>query len=246
MSTSPTTTGVEEHRDAIEATKARVIEALQVLDGEGMFEKAFGHISARVPGTDLVCMMGHVHDLERTLAQTRPEDLIVIDLDGTVLDGRFDPPGEFPIHTEVLRNRPDVGCVVHCHPRFPVTLSITRTPLKIVTWRSSIFHPGVPLFDDCRQIETAEHGQQVADALGEGRAVILTGHGVVCVGVDPGQAAVVTLDLDDAARFQLDAMAAGGAHELPDAQVAHRGASTPPEAEGFTSAWNFFRAKYCS
>jgi ribulose-5-phosphate 4-epimerase/fuculose-1-phosphate aldolase len=230
---------------AIEETRQQLLQGLRVLDGEGMFEKAFGHISARVPNSELIVMMGHVHDHERTLAQTQADDLIVIDPNGRVVEGRFDPPGEFPIHTEVLRARPDVISVVHCHPRGPVTLSITRTPVLPVTWRASIFFPEVPLFPDPRQIETTEQGRQVAEALGDGRAVTLIGHGVVCVGASVGQAAVVTLDLNDAARFQLEAMAAGEAHTLPGELVGHR-RTTAPSAEGFTSAWNFYRAKWAS
>ncbi len=229
--------------EAVQQTKLDLLAGLRVLDGEGMFEKAFGHMSARVPASELIVMMGHVHDYERTLSETRVEDLIVIDPDGQVVDGAFEPPGEFPIHTEVLRARPDVACVVHCHPRAPVALSITRTEILPVTWRASIFYPKVPLFRDCRQIETPDHGRQMAATLGDGRAVTLMGHGVVCVGASVGHAVVTTLDLNDAARFQLEAMAAGGAYALPEQQVAHR-RSTPPEAEGFTSAWNFYRAKW--
>jgi ribulose-5-phosphate 4-epimerase/fuculose-1-phosphate aldolase len=231
--------------DAVARTKDELLEGLRVLDGEGMFEKAFGHISARVPDSGLIVMMGHVHDYERTLSQTEADDLIVIDAAGIVVKGRFDPPGEVPIHTEMMRARPDVNCVVHCHPRWPVALSITREEVLPVTWRSSIFYPKVPLFADPRQIETPAHGREVAAALGDGRAVTLMGHGVVCVGASVGQAVIVTLDLNDAARFQLDAMAAGGAHPLPGELVAHR-RTTPPEAEGFTSAWNFYRAKWRS
>jgi len=228
----------------VDETKKRLIDGLRVLDGEGMFEKAFGHISARVPASELIVMMGHVHEHVRTLAQTRAEDLIVIDADGTLLDGPYEPPGEFHIHTEVLRARGDVGAVVHCHPRSPVALSITRSEVLPVTWRAGIFHPRVPLLEDPRQIDTAERGRAVARTLADGRAVTLMGHGVVCVGADVGQAAVVTIDLSDAARFQLEAMAAGGAHALPDELIAHR-RDTPPEAEGFTSAWNYYRAKWC-
>lgn len=233
------------HAPALADTKRQLIEGLRVLDGEGMFEKAFGHISARVPGSELIVMMGHVHDRVRTLAQTTADSLIVIDADGRVLDGPYDPPGEFPIHTEVLRARADIGAVVHCHPRAPVALSITRTEVLPVTWRSSIFHPRVPLLEDPRQIDTRQRGLALVEKLGDGRAVTLMGHGVVCVGASVGQAAVVTIDLADAARFQLEAMAAGTAYPLPDELVAER-ASTPPDAEGFTSAWNYYRAKWCT
>lgn len=226
-----------------DAVRAEILEGLRVLTGEGMFEKAFGHISARLPGTDLVCVLGHIHAEERTLGELHPEDVVVADLDGNVVEGSLEPPGEFAIHTGVYRMRPDVGAVVHCHPRAPVTLSIARQEILPVTWRASIFGPRVPLFEDPRQIETPEAGAELAHALGNGRAVVLMGHGVVCVGETVGQAAVVTLDLNDAARFQLGALAAGGAHPLDPRFLGDR-ASTPAHAEGFTAAWQYFRAKY--
>lgn len=229
--------------EAVAAVKQEILDALFVLLNEGMFEKAFGHISARIPGTDLICMMGHIHDTERTLFDITTDELIVIDADGNVVDGLLEPPGEFPIHTEVLRARPDVNCVVHCHPHWPVALSITRQDLIPVTYRAGIFFPRVPRFPDPRQIEQPEHGQAVAATLGSGRAVMLTGHGVVCVGENVQQAAVVTIDLADAARFQMEAMASGQAHALADEYIAYR-QHTPADAEGFTAAWNYYSTKW--
>ena len=229
--------------ETVAEVKRQILDALFVLLNEGMFEKAFGHISARIPGTDLYCMIGHIHDSERTLFDITEDELIVIDADGNVLEGDMEPPGEFPIHTEVLRARPDVNCVVHCHPHWPVALSITQQDLLPVTYRGGIFWPRVKRHMDPTQIETPEKGRAVAADLGTGRALILTGHGVVCVGANIQQAAVVTVDLADTAKFQMEAMAAGQAHPIPDEIIAYR-KDTPPDAEGFTAAWNFYSTKW--
>ncbi len=74
------------------------------------FTEGFGHISARLPGTDRFMVTRHSLGME-----ANAEDFLIYDLDGNKLEGAGDPPGEYPIHLEVLRARPDVGCIIHYH-----------------------------------------------------------------------------------------------------------------------------------
>jgi ribulose-5-phosphate 4-epimerase/fuculose-1-phosphate aldolase len=223
--------------------KNQILDAVFAMLHEGMFEKAFGHVSARIPGSDLYVMVGHIHDTNRTLFDVTADELIVIDADGNVVDGTMEPPGEFAIHTEILRARPDINSVVHCHPHWPVALSATRKPFVPVTYRSGIFSAGVRRCPDPRQVESPEFGRKVADYLGSNRAVILAGHGVAVVGASPAQAAVITIDLNDSCRFQMEAEWAGGAIALEEEYIGWR-ADAPPEAEGFTAAWNYYSTKW--
>ncbi|WP_181780131.1 class II aldolase/adducin family protein [Pseudonocardia pini] len=233
----------EAHGEAIAAVKEQILDALYVMLNEGLFEKAFGHVSCRVPGTDLYCIVGHIHDTERTLFDITADEIIVIDPDGRVAQGEMEPPGEFPIHTEILRARPDVNTVVHCHPHWPVALGATRKPFKPVTYRAGTFWRGVERCPEPRQIETPERGRLVVEHLAQNRAVILAGHGVAVVGASPAQAAVLTVDLQDACRFQMEAEWAGGAHALEDEYIAWR-ADAPADAETFTAPWNYYSVKW--
>ena len=86
---------------------AATLKAWRFLYRRGFIE-GFGHISVRPPGADRFMITRH------SLAMNaKPEDFVVIDLDGHKLEGAGQVPGEYPIHLEILRARPDVGCVIH-------------------------------------------------------------------------------------------------------------------------------------
>lgn len=223
--------------------KEEIPEALRIMVGEGLFEKAYGHISVRIPDTGLCCMMGHIHDQQRTLDSIGADDILVVDMKGHVREGALEPPGEFYIHTEILKRRPDVGAVVHCHPKAPVTLSIAGQNVLPVSIRGTIFAPEVPTFTDPTQIDTAEKGAAHAEKLGDGRAVVLRAHGVTCVGKDLMEATVTTIDLSEVAQLQLDASSISKPLIIEDKYVSG-GVIAGLEHEFFSSAWQYFVAKY--
>src|SRR3712207_7604165 len=94
-----------------------VANACRVLGARGLAEDVLGHISLRT-GPDR--MLVRCRDPpEEALFLPPPPDVHELDLDGDPLDADLEPwsvPNDLPIHAEVLRARPDVDAVVHCHP----------------------------------------------------------------------------------------------------------------------------------
>src|SRR5262245_16301296 len=88
---------------------ADLIKAWRFLYRRGFIE-GFGHLSARLPGTDRFLLTRHSLG-----ARAGADDFLALDADGRKLSGNGDPPGEYPIHVEILRARPDVASVVHYH-----------------------------------------------------------------------------------------------------------------------------------
>ena len=93
--------------------------AHRVLYHQGLVDY-LGHCSVRVPGTDRVLIKPKHSPNVRGLGSLRPEDMVVIDLDGNLVDAGAagateGPPAECFIHTEIYRARPDVSAVVHTH-----------------------------------------------------------------------------------------------------------------------------------
>jgi ribulose-5-phosphate 4-epimerase/fuculose-1-phosphate aldolase len=226
-----------------ERSSATILTALAILRSERVFEKAYGHISVRTQAGDHCWIMRHIHGEERTLDSFSEEDLIIIDLDGHVTSGTGEPPGEYPIHTEIYKRRPDVGAIVHCHPKAPVILSIAGRAVRPVSMRGSIFAPEVPVADDPTQIDTPEKGAAVADALGNGRAVVLRGHGVVCVGQRLVEATVTTIDLNENAQLQLAAAAIAEPRVVQAEHLGADGVIQGLEHEFFSSSWLYHVAK---
>lgn len=229
--------------DDAAALRDSVLLALAVLGGEGLIDRAYGHVSVRVPGTEHCYINGHIHDEPRTLDDLDPVDVIRIDLDGAVMEGDLEPPGEYPIHTEIYRAREDVGAVVHSHAYAPVCLSVAGHDVLPVGYRGSMFSPRVPTFRDPSQIETSAKGAEMTRVLGDERAVVLHGHGVVCVGGTVAEAVLTTLALEAVARLQLDALRVGELELIREEELGLPGVPGPRDPIP-THAWNYYVARY--
>jgi ribulose-5-phosphate 4-epimerase/fuculose-1-phosphate aldolase len=165
-----------------------------------------GHVSARIPGTDHVLIQPR--DMSR--AALTPDDLLVVDLDGEVVEGDVPPPAETAIHTGVYRARPDVGMVCHGHPTLSTSFSMVDTPL--VPMRHFAYkHPnGLQVHPDPTHIRSREQGDAVAKTLGDADACLLRSHGTVLVAKRFDVLFMDCLDLEENAKTLLAATQAGG------------------------------------
>ena len=129
-------------------------------------------------------------------------------------------PDELPLHREIYRARPDVGGVVHTHPQASVAVSLHPQRLGgRVPGRRPVLEPHrVPRAGGV--VSTPEAGRRLATALGDGRAVLLRGHGLVTVGADVEEATVRAVQLERALRLQLAAQSLGPVSPLPDDELA--------------------------
>lgn len=194
-------------------TRRDLALACRILASNGHGDNIYGHLSARADVSGRLWMKGHHIGLE----EVAEDDLLLLDLEGTVLEGRRPRHTEFPIHTEVLRSRADVACVVHTHPIHSVALGARRIPIRPVGHEGALFWPpGVPLFEEFTDlIRTAEQGQRVAAALGDGLALFLRNHGIVVAASSIALATVAAIALEKAAQVQLLAQ------PTADTEIAH-------------------------
>jgi L-fuculose-phosphate aldolase len=181
--------------------KRTLADACRILAMADQGDDVWGHATARVPGTETFWMK----PAEIGLEEVRPEDLILVDLDGKVLRGKRPRHSEVFIHSEVLRARPDVGAVVHTHPVHATVFSSLGVPLRPVMHEATNFvPPDVPRFTETSDlIVTPELGRAVARAMGDRPGLFLVSHGIVTAGATIQEAAVNAILLDKAARAQL-------------------------------------------
>src|SRR5262245_24443012 len=104
--------------------------ACRVLANAGLAEDILGHVSLRVaPDTLLVRCRGPE---EEGLLLTLDQDVHEVGLDGSGDLGAWSVPQELPIHTEIMRARPDVDAVVHCHPPSVLAAGLAGIELRAV------------------------------------------------------------------------------------------------------------------
>ena len=106
------------------ALTANALKAWRFLYRRGFIE-GFGHLSARLPGTDRFLLTRHSLGLKADA-----DDFLLVDMEGRKLAGRGDLPGEYPIHLEILRSRPDVGSVIHYHGMYSTAFTTSEQTLK--------------------------------------------------------------------------------------------------------------------
>jgi L-fuculose-phosphate aldolase len=188
--------------------RSRVALACRVLGANGHSDLVWGHASARDPEGRGVWMKASRLGFD----EVTPDDVLLVDRDGRVLAGSGGLHVEYPIHTEVMHARPDVGGVVHSHPEHGVALAAAGQRLLPVSHAANLFvPPDVPRFDRTADlITTPELGQEVAAALGSHDALFLVNHGIVTVGPDVETAAVRAVLLERACAQQLLVRGHGG------------------------------------
>lgn len=115
--------------------------------------------------------------------EVTPSDVVILDMEGNVVDGNKKPSTEWPMHLIVYRNRGDVGGVVHTHSKFSTTLACLNWELPPVHYMVAFSGEKVPLADYGR-FGTTALAEKAWEGLGRYNAVLLANHGLLTAGKD--------------------------------------------------------------
>ncbi|HEY3117545.1 MAG TPA: class II aldolase/adducin family protein [Chloroflexota bacterium] len=156
-----------------------------------------GHPSVRIPGTDHVLIKPR-HSLRiRAMGRVKPEDMVIIDLDGKMVEGNDGPPSERFIHTCIYRARPDVQAIVHTHQPWATLMGVVAEPiLPILHVESPLVERPVPVWPCAQLVTDDDLGKQLATALGDHQVCLLQGHGMVSAAETVQEATVAAIHLE--------------------------------------------------
>ena len=127
----------------------RMLEAADIIDYNG-------HCSIRADANRILINTGAC-----TRSKLTSADIVVVDMEGKLVEGTVNPPLEFHLHTGIYRARPDVKAVVHAHPKWSTFLTMTGHDYKPVFAQGILPYP-VPVLDTPDSINT----RPMADRLG--------------------------------------------------------------------------------
>ena len=188
-------------REEIVATAKRMLT-------EGLVTVTAGNISMRVPGEDLagITPSGRPYDT------MRPEDVSIVSLDGELVDGPFKPSSETPMHTMILRQRPDVNAVVHTHSPYALAFAVVHKPIPLICNEGLPARSMAILVADFGLPGTEEIGQKALDALSKqsgSKAVLLANHGVLTIGASMREAYALASNVEQEAMVYHRALCVG-------------------------------------
>jgi L-ribulose-5-phosphate 4-epimerase len=157
-----------------------------------------GNVSARVPGADLLVIKpsGIGYD------DIRPEDMVVTDFDGVLVDGQLSPSSDTAAHAYVYRHMPHVGGVVHTHSTYATAWAARDEPIPcVLTMIADEFGGDIPV-GPFALIGDDSIGRGVVDTLTGHRspAVLMRNHGVFTVGASARDAVKAAVMCEDVAR----------------------------------------------
>lgn len=206
----------------VDQLKQTVATACRVLGALGATHATLGHVSARVPGADLMLIRGKGVD-ETALEYTDVDDIVTVDFDANVASARdgLRAPSESFIHTWLYRLNPEVQSVVHAHARACVLLTITGHELEPIgnyAYGSKLAIEGVPCYDYPFIVADDARGEEFATLVGTHPGALMRGHGITVVGGSVEEAVVRTLALEELASLTVDALAIGTPRLLTEAE----------------------------
>lgn len=213
------------------ATCTRLLVMADIMDYSG-------HVSARLPGTDRVL----IQPRDSSRATLDPEDILVVDLDGNILEGEGPAPAETALHVEVYRARSDVAAVCHGHPPMSTLFTMVNRPYVAVRNYAYRFRD-LPVHVDPTHIRTPEQGAAVARTLGSGRACLLRGHGTAVASGTIRELFMDCLEMEENARGVIQASALGPVLPITDEESAALKISYGLQATRSSKIWDHYVEK---
>lgn len=186
--------------------KANIVMACKVLVDQRLDSGPFGNVSVRVPDTDEF----YVNPMGLTFNEIETDNILLMSLQGEVLEGRGEPhPGEF-IHREIYRLRKDVKAIVHTHSDNTVALSLLGCEIEPFTQLGASIYADQGVYTDFTgPVRTSDEGVAIAKSLGDKSLVIAKNHGLFAVGNTLAAALWDFIVADQAAKIHLTALQLG-------------------------------------
>ncbi|HHX43024.1 MAG TPA: L-ribulose-5-phosphate 4-epimerase [Chloroflexi bacterium] len=193
-----------------------VCEGNLMLPRNGLVTWTSGNVSGRDPQTGHVVIKPSGVRYE----ELTPEDMVVLDCDGTVLHGRLKPSVDAPTHLYIYRHRPDVHAIVHTHSPFATAFAAVGRPIPVcLTAMADEFGGPIPV-GAYAQIGEEDIGREVVRSIGSSPAILMKNHGVFTVGPHVMAAVKAAVMTEDVARTMFYALQLGTPDVIPDDEVA--------------------------
>lgn len=185
--------------------RAQVFAYARQMASDGLAHGAQGNVSAIDRESGLIAVTPSAADYATMTA----DDIVIVDREGVIVEGRWKPTVETPLHALFYRRRPDVGAVIHCHAPHVSGFAAASRPVPIVLIEAAcaagVEVPCAPMM----RSGTAAFAELMLDVIGQGNAAVMGQHGLVVCGQDLKRAYATAVAVEDSARACLFARQLG-------------------------------------
>jgi len=160
-----------------------VLDAAKGMLERGLVSGTAGNVSGRIDENRVCLTPSSVAYETMTL-----DDLVIIDLDGNVLEGTRGPTSEKALHLACFRRYPEIGGVIHCHAAYATMFGLVHEAIPAIIEEVVVYLGGDVPICDYKPTGSDALGEEVASRLGDRSAAIVANHGIVTMGDTPDKA----------------------------------------------------------
>jgi L-ribulose-5-phosphate 4-epimerase len=200
----------------LEILRQQVCALHAELPRNGLVAWTSGNISGRDPKTELVV----IKPSGVMYADLSPDKMVVLDLNGNILEGNLKPSSDTATHLYIYRERQDVYGIVHTHSPFATAFAAVGKPIPpVLTSICDEFGGEIPI-GNFEPIGDEAIGKEVVHSIGKSHVILMQNHGVFTIGKNPKEAVKAAVMVEDAARTVYYAMQLGDPISIPPEMVA--------------------------
>jgi L-fuculose-phosphate aldolase len=196
------------------ALRVRMVEVMQGMEAKGLNRGTSGNVSARLGDGMLVTPSGVPPE------RLTPEAMVYIAGDDTIPEGQLKPSSEWRMHMGILRRRPDVGGVVHCHSRHATILACAGRPIPAVHYMVGVSGGASVPVAPYATFGSLELADGVVDALDGRYATLMANHGQIVAAPSLSMALLIAEEIEEQAAVYYGCLAIGGPNLLNEEQMA--------------------------
>ena len=184
------------------------------LPKNGLVKMTSGNVSGRDPESGLVVIKPSGVSFEALT----PADMVVVDVDGRVVEGNLKPSTDTDTHLYVYCHRPDVFGMVHTHSPYASSFAVLGQPIPACLTACAMLGGEIPL-GGYAPIGGEDIGQEIINKIGLAKAIIMQNHGVFTIGASAQQATKMAVEVEEIAKITHLAMLRGQPIQLSPSQV---------------------------
>lgn len=178
----------------------------------------WGNVSRRIQGQNQMVITPSGMDY-RTIAL---DDIALVDFDSNLVEGKFKPSIETPMHLAIYKKRPDISAIVHVHSPWATAFAVARQNIPVILEETAqvIGHPvKVASYAHCGSKELA--GNVVETLAKDDKAVLLANHGLIGLGKNTSDALKVCFIAEKSAMITIYAKMLGSVNPLTPEDTCH-------------------------
>ncbi|MEN6326580.1 MAG: class II aldolase/adducin family protein [Syntrophomonas sp.] len=198
--------------------RQEVLQAAKEIYEAQLVSGTWGNVSVKVPDQSLLVITPSGMEYE-TLSI---EDIALVDWEQKLVEGKFKPSVETPLHLEIYKKRPDIKAIVHVHSLHATAFAVARQNIPVILEETAqiIGHEiRVTTYAPCGSKQLVENTMK---ALGKDRkAALLANHGLIGMGADIAEALKVCYITEKTAQIAIYARTLGPLHSLRAEDIEH-------------------------